>query len=524
MNTFSRFFDGTVEAHADSVAIIDTAAGRSYTFSEFDTLVHTFVADLAALALPPSSHVALAARNSVAWVAMEAALALSGHVCVPINVFASGADAAAVLNHARARAVVTDSHLLAAMEDACERLDDDLLLLRLPEGNLETTAHLDTVAAPTTHVAGTEVDGSTGQRLMYTSGTSGQPKGIVVTAGIFVAAVESCLENQLSGLGEGARLLVTTPLTHVANGYFWSFFAAGRPSVLAAHYRPAGFVDLVEQYAITHTIMGPTLIADLLTHLQGLVESAEVGAPSPTSRLGSLAAIWYAGSPIPRSVALRAERLLGPICNQQYGFTEMLGAVGSTAATMLRAEDHADKPGSCGRAVTGLEVRVLDDAGGEVPVGESGEVALRTADGVVRRWLGEEGQVDEPCDWLYSGDLGRIDDAGYFFLTDRKSDMIVSGGLNIFPHEVEQCIDRFPGVDQCAVVGGPHPRWVEAPQAFITVLPGHDVDPGALIAFCRENLSHYKAPIAVHVEGHLPLGPTGKVLRKELRKRIADPA
>jgi long-chain acyl-CoA synthetase len=223
---------------------------------------------------------------------------------------------------------------------------------------------------------------------------------------------------------------------------------------------------------------------------------------------------------MPVEVLRRAIDRLGPIFIQGYGQTES-----GPLATSLAPEEHrldgeaARRLASCGRAVPGVDVRIVGDDGVELPDGEVGEVTIRSPFNMVGYWRAPELTAETIVGgWLRSGDMGRMDRLGYVYIVDRKKDMIISGGENVFPRESEEVLYQHPGVLEAAVIGVPHPVWGESPRAVVVRRPGVELGEGQLIDFCRERLAHYKCPTAVEFRDVLPKSPSGKVLKRELRE------
>jgi acyl-CoA synthetase (AMP-forming)/AMP-acid ligase II len=354
------------------------------------------------------------------------------------------------------------------------------------------------------------------QRIMYTSATTGNPKGVICPHEVMAGCIVTGLANQLNDVRTDDRLLVATPLTHVANNFFWTFFGRGASSYLMRQFRPEAFCAAVLEHGITHTFLAPTMIVTLLGHLRAEPDAAQA------LRDSSLRALWYAGSPIPEPVAREAEDVLGSILNQQYGLTEQYASCPTMAVTQLPASWHRRKLGSSGRQVVGLVVRVFDEDGAELPPGEPGEIVVRCHGSVAGYWKPAPDTPGAYRDgWIHTGDLGYFDEDGFLYVKDRKNDMIISGGLNVYPAEVESVLHEHPGVFQCAVVGVPDPQWIEVPCAVVVRSEEHpDVDEGELIAFARERIAHFKAPKRVVFESSLPISAAGKILRRRVRERL----
>ena len=522
MPVASELIRRAVAQYGDRPAIVDAATDRTYSYAEFGRLVRAICGELETR-LEPGDRVAVCARNGVLWAATEAAIACCGLTLVPLNIYLSGRELAVMLRDSGANAVVFDQAQLPVVEAAMTEVAECRVRLAMPgEGAAPGWASplpaiAEMLADESPLVLPFRARPDSIHRLLYTSGTTGRARGVPVESQLFVGMVLAALANQLHTMADGDVLLVTTPLTHVAHGFFWPFFCSGNTSVLMARYDPAAFCTLAARHRVTHVISAPTLLSDLVLYLEGNEQ-----ARSEVTE-GTLKAIWYAGSPIPVSLAERAEGLLGPVLNQQYGLTEALGGFPSSGSTALTSEWHSRKLGSCGRPYPGVVLRIVDGKGEEVPAGVEGEVALLMQAGKGRYWSLPEGSENNYIDgWLHSGDIGYLDEDGFLFLRDRRTDMIVSGGLNIYPTEVESVLLQHQAVASCAVVGVADVRWIEVPHAVVVPRPGAVIDPDELISFARDRIAHFKAPKAVHLVDCLPVGATGKILRREVRARLAQ--
>jgi acyl-CoA synthetase (AMP-forming)/AMP-acid ligase II len=506
----------TVRAHGARVALVDAEDGVSLTFDELDALFDRLAAGLAEHGLRPGDHVAVLQRNSRYWVGVEGAAAKSGLVTVPINIFLAPGEIAWLLDHSEAKAIVFTAEeaemLVAIAPDAagCRFL---CLAGEVP-GWAEAFA--ESTWPPAAGDPGVRVEPGDPHRIMYTSATTGLPKGVLIPTENWVGCIVTALANQLNDVGPSDRALLSTPLTHVAGNYFWTFFGRGATSVLLRQFRPATFCRAVVEHGITHAFLAPTMIVMLLDYLHGAPAEREA------LRNASLRALWYAGSPIPEPVALEAEAVLGQIVGQHYGLTEQYATVPAMAVTELSPEWHTKKIGSCGRPIVGTVIRVLDDDGAELPPGELGEIAIRCESRVAGYWKGPPAEESAYRNgWIHTGDIGSIDDDGFIFVKDRKHDMIISGGLNVYPAEIESVLHEHPGVAQCAVVGVPHPTWLEVPCAVVVrSAEGADLTEDELIAFVRSRIASFKTPKRIVFADSLPITATGKVLRRRLREEL----
>ncbi|MPY85976.1 MAG: AMP-binding protein, partial [Actinophytocola sp.] len=270
------------------------------------------------------------------------------------------------------------------------------------------------------------------------------------------------------------------------------------------HWDPAQFLRLCVDERITHTILAPTLIIDLLRHVDEHPAALDQWQAAPVQ------AVWYAASPIPVAVARQVETTLGPVFNQMYGLTELLGNSNSMTCTQLTSTWHGRKPETAGRVQLNNAVRVVNENGADVSTGDIGEIAVR-AHNAAGYWKNPDETAKTIVDgWVHTGDMGHLDDDGFLTIVDRKKDMIISGGLNIYPVEIENVLHEHPAVQQCAVIGVSDPRWVETPCAVVVRKDGATVQADELVEFVRERIAHFKVPKHVVFADELPVSATGK--------------
>lgn len=522
MPVLAEVIRDTVRVYRRRTALVDAEDGIELTFAELDALFDRIGAGLRAAGLAAGDHVAVFQRNSRYWAGLEGALAKAGMVTVPVNVFLAAREIAWLLDHSEAKAIAFTAEEARILEPLVGSTTCGLFLCH--PGGSETPAwaqRFDETVWPV-EPADAHVPVAPGDthRIMYTSATTGLPKGVLIPTENWTGCIVTALANQLNDVGPDDRALLSTPLTHVAGNYFWAFFARGAATVLLRQFRPEAFCRAVAEERITHAFLAPTMIVMLLEHLRG--------APADVERIGSseLRALWYAGSPIPEPVAAEAEALLGQILGQHYGLTEVYAAYPTMAVTQLDPEWHRLKPGSCGRAIVGTVIRVVDEDGHEVVPGELGEIVIRGESHNAGYWHGPaEGEGAYRDGWIHSGDIGTFDDDGFLYVKDRKHDMIISGGLNVYPAEVESVLHEHPAVAQCAVVGVSDPKWLEVPWAVVVrSAAGATVGEDELIAFVKARIASFKTPKRIVFADSLPVTSTGKLLRRRLREALGESA
>ena len=341
-------------------------------------------------------------------------------------------------------------------------------------------------------------------RLIYTGGTTGRPKGVITLSSQLAFA--SLLHIAEQGFTPSTRFLISSPVSHGGGSFIIPVLAKGGCLVMHGGFDAAAVLDAISCLGVTTLFLVPTMIYVLLDK------------PRMAEReLGSLKCIIYAASPISPPRLAQALARFGPILSQNYGLTEVPGTV-----LTLTPEDHVDSRGdrlaSAGRPYPGVTVRVLDDAGGCVAPGEVGEICVRAPHATPGYWRQPELSAQLwQGGWLHTGDMAYEGADGCLFIVDRKKDMIVTGGFNVYPQQVEQTLGEHPAVLAASVIGVPHPKWGEAVHAVVVLKPGEIVDEAALIAFVKQHRGAMLAPKTVAFAAALPLTALGKVDKKSLR-------
>jgi acyl-CoA synthetase (AMP-forming)/AMP-acid ligase II len=372
-------------------------------------------------------------------------------------------------------------------------------------------SHADLQARYPTHEPDVEVKDDSPLLLLYTSGTTGVPKGALYTHGRWREDIlDHLIEMPIKPEDKG---LLIMPYFHIG-GTIWHsvFFHRGASNVIMKSFDPKATLQAIEDERITSLCVVPT-------HIAVLLDLPELNRYDTSS----IKRVKYVGSPMPAELLKKAISIWGPIFLQAYGQTES-----GPDIAFLKEEEHdvIDRPPreqgrllSCGRPALDVHVRIVDDKGNDVPVGEIGEIIVQSRHIMKEYWNKPKQTTDTIVDgWLHTGDMGRYDKEGFIYLADRKHDMIISGGENIYPREVEEVLYQHPAVFECAVFGIPAPKWVETVHAVVSLKKGAEVTPEELIEFCKKNIARYKAPKSIEIVQEIPKSATGKILKKEIRK------
>jgi acyl-CoA synthetase (AMP-forming)/AMP-acid ligase II len=338
-------------------------------------------------------------------------------------------------------------------------------------------------------------------RLGYTGGTTGRPKAVTLTTRGELAELSAFLIDLVPEITAADTFLHAAPIAHASGAFFLPALVRGARSLVMDKFDPSRFIELAARERASWTFLVPTMLAMILEE------------PSLASADLSLRRIAYGASPISPNVLRRAEQRFGRIFAQTYGQAESPMVI-----TCLKPEDH-DRVGSCGRPFTCVEVAVVDDDDRLLPPGETGEIVCRGPQTMAYYWNRPEATAEAFRNgWLHTGDVGQMDRDGFFYILDRKNDMLISGGYNVYPREVEDVLLAFDGVVEAAVVGLPDEKWGDRVHAVVAGRPG--IDASAVLAHASARLANYKRPKSIEIWPELPKSAANKILRRSIRDQI----
>ena len=476
------------------------AEERAYSFFELNDTVDRIAAGLQSRGIRRGDSVLVALKNRPELVMLQAAIGRLGASAVSVSWRSTPPEIEYIATHSQARAMVFD----AAIEPTIRHT---LPLLPFPASNAFAVGGA-IEGFPTWSdllTAGDAFDEASeeGAVVMYTSGTTGKPKGAVRKfQREALAHVLSFIEQTPMVAGE--THLVVCPLYHATAFAFTSFtYILGGKVIVLGDFKPEAFLETVERYRVTTTAVVPTMLHRIL----------ELG-PDRIRRYdtSSLKVIFSGGAPLSATLARDALDVLGDKIYNFYGATE------TGLVTLAGPDDLRASPGTIGRLIPGQEVRLIGEDGRDVPEGEVGELYARSALLVAGYHADEAATRGSMRDGYFSvGDLARRDARGCYHIEGRKRDMIISGGVNVYPAEVEAALDAHPAVLEAAVVGIPDREWGERVRAYVVLRPGIHLTAERLAAHCAERLAKTKVPREIRFLDHLPRNPTGKVLKRELR-------
>jgi long-chain acyl-CoA synthetase len=479
--------------------------GRKTSYAGLDRAASQVANGLLSNGLRPQARVAHLDKSSDLFFELLFGVAKANGVMVSVNWRLAPPEILHIINDAEAEMLFVGEEYIPVIEKIRDELKTvrAIVTLGIRHGAWEEfTAWRDLQAVADPQLPARLQDTAV---QFYTSGTTGLPKGAELTNANFAWMFPLWTKSWL--LAPGVPNLVCLPMFHIGGaGWGIAGLFAGATNHVVREFVPAVILETIQRERLQVMLLVPAMILFL-------VQAPQIRETD----LSSLRLIVYGAAPIPVDLLKQAMGIFPCGFQQVYGLTETTGAI-----TLLPPEDHdpsdPKKLLSCGYAQTGVELRIVDDAGKDLPLGQVGEIAIRSPQVMHGYWrLPDATKRAIQGDWFFSGDAGYLDDKGYLFIYDRVKDMIVSGGENIYPAEVESALFGHPDVADVAVIGVPDDRWGEAVKAVVVKKPGAGVTAGELIAWARERIAGYKLPKSVDFIEALPRNPTGKILKRELR-------
>lgn len=496
--TFDEFLRYWAQERPEKLAL--DGDDLRFSFSELEDATARVASALLAMGLKKGERIAWFGKNSVTYFTLFFGAARAGIVMVPVGWRLAEPEATFIIDNAEAKLLFLGD----GFEGCVNTIGKRLSLIRTYTSD---EARRELLVAPRSEFSPSAADEAILQ--LYTSGTTGNPKGAVLSNRNLFGLRKADLENppEYNLWDEGEAVLVAMPCAHIGGtGLGVMALAIGLPGVILAEFEPSRVFDAVENRGVTSFFIVPAALQILLNHPDC--------AKTDFSRIRY---VLYGASPIPLELLRECMVMFGAQFVQHYGMTETTGTI-----CVLPPEDHSvegnKRMRSAGKPLPGVKLEIRGPDGKALPVGEIGEIVTRSSNNMLGYWKLPEATAATMKDgWVATGDLGYMDKDGYVFIYDRAKDMIISGGENVYPAEVESGIYGHPDVLEVAVIGVPDEKWGEAVKAVCVPKPGATIDGESVINWARERLASFKVPKSVDVIDALPRNPSGKILRRQLR-------
>lgn len=506
MQTLKDLLNNNARTYPDKTALI--FEDKRYTFKQVNQRINSLINALASMGVGKGDRVALLAYNCSQYFEVFN-IAKAGRICVPLNYRSVARELVYLINNAEANTLILEREFVDVILSVRHELVGvkNFICLDADVENMASYEQLISSFPPDEPADNVEADDPC--VLFYTSGTTGRPKGALHTHKSILAEAAAVGQN----FTPDDIALCVMPFFHVAGSavYLFPAFASGATVVIHKKFDETAILETIEREKVTYICLVPAMIIRLL-------ERPDLDKYD----LSSLRTLVYTGAPMPFEALKKGVKRFGKIFVQLLGQTETLNL------TMLNKEDHniegsareIKRLESVGKPTKAGEVRIIDEQGRDVNVGEPGEIVARSDRMMKEYWkLPKETAEIMKGGWLHTGDLGRMDEDGYIYIVDRKKDMIISGGENIYSREVEEVLYTHPAVQEAAVVGVPDEKWGESVKAVIVLRKGMTATEDEIIDLCKEHLSSYKKPKSVEFWDSLPMTGSGKIMKNEIRDK-----
>lgn len=480
-------------------------AGRRTTYAELDARSNQQAQALLSAGLDKQDRVAILAKNSDQFFELNFACWKTDTVLVPVNFRLAGPEIKVIVDDALARVLFVGREFYEAIDSLQTDLPNVETIVALDGGHPTWPSFDDWYSAQKAIDPHLDKDPDATCMQLYSSGTTGLPKGVEITHANILYLLPVAIEDW-GRWHEDDVSMVAMPLFHIA-GCEWAYlaFSLGATNVVMAEVDPGQILNDIGEHGVTQTLFVPAVILFLLQH-------PDCGQ----TNFSSIKSIVYGASPIPLPLLQQAVETMDCDFAQVYGLTETTGAV-----TYLSPEEHdgTEKMKSCGRVMRSAEIKIVNEDGETCATGVVGEILIRSKQNMKGYWRRPEATSEAVNEdgWFHSGDAGYLDAEGYLYVHDRVKDMIISGGENIYPAEIESALAGHPALADVAIIGVPDDKWGEQVKAVVVLKPDAQLSYDELQTYARERLAGFKIPRSMEVIDELPRNPSGKILKRVLR-------
>jgi acyl-CoA synthetase (AMP-forming)/AMP-acid ligase II len=484
------------------------------TFGQFNVRVNRLIHVLHSMGVKKGDGIGILSWNCLEYTDVYGAAMKGGFIISPMNPRLQAGEFEYLINYSEVQTLFVGRELIEVVSQLRPRLAKVKHYISLETSAPGMNFYRDVVSAASEEEPNVRVKEEDPYLIFYTSGTTGTPRGALYTEG---RNIENTRTKALElGVETCDKHIMILPLFHIGGySHFWTYFYVGGSNVIMPQrsFDPASMLRSIEEEKATDLHIVPTHLVSMLA-----LPSIE------KYDLRSLKRIWYAASPMPTELLRRGMERFGAIFMQGYGQSESGPEITFMSKKSHQVLDKSPEEqkvlASCGFPCVGVHVRIVDEHNKDLGPDTVGEIILQNKMMMVEYWRKPEATREVMGEgWLHTGDMGYYDQQGYIYIVDRKKDMIISGGENIYPREIEEVLYQHPGVAEAAVIGVPDETWVERVHALVVLKDGRDATGDEIVEFCRRHLARYKAPKSVEFVDALPKNPQGKILKREIRQK-----
>jgi acyl-CoA synthetase (AMP-forming)/AMP-acid ligase II len=510
--TFADIIYRNALLHADDEAFV--CGAQRITFAQFNARLNSLIHGLCSLKVKKGEVLGILSWNCLEYPDVYGAAMKAGFIASPFNPRLQMDELEYLINYSEANTLFFDPAFASTVDVLRTRLSRVRNYISFGDTVADMVSYYQLLAGYPSSEPDMQVDKDDPFIILYTSGTTGVPRGALYTH--FRKLDNTRIKALEMGAKPGDRHIMVLPFFHIGgDSHVWPFFIVGGCNVIMPQksFDPLAVLQTIQNEKATDMQIVPT-------QLNSLLSCQDLKAYD----LSSLRRIYYAASPMPVELLRRGLAVFGPIFSQGYGQSES----GPQICSLPRkAHEVLNKPAeeqkvlsSCGQPSLGVHVRVVDENNNDVAPGAVGEI-IAQSDSIMECYWRRPDETQETIrdGWLHTGDMGFYDEKGFIYIVDRKKDMIVSGGENVYSREVEDVLYMHPGVAEVAVIGIPDPVWVERVHALVVLNKGAQATEEEVINFCRKRIAHFKAPKGIEFVESLPKSPQGKILKKEIRQK-----